>query len=241
MKTILLPCFCLLAQVWCTSGADLGAPAPSAAELLQTAVAILPREPLGLKGTLTVRRQRGQVLGEYRFVMQLDWGNATPRATYEVQDAFGRTLERLTVTRAGGRAELALEQGDPLADAPPPSLAARVGGSDVTWLDLTLDFLWWTSARIEGQERLKGRDCDVLVVAPPEPIPGCSAVRLWIDRQAGFLLQAEQLDPQGAPSRRMWVRSIKEIRERWIIRDMEIETLKSDHRTRLHVEDWVAQ
>jgi hypothetical protein len=218
------------------------APPATAAERLRIALAVLPQEPIKIEGTLTVRRQRGQTIAEHPYTIRLDWGRPDPSAVYEIRDGFGRTQERLTVTRPGPRAVLKIETGDPLVAAPsPPTLAGRVSGTDLTWLDLTLDFLWWRDARIEGQESVRGRLCDIVVAQPPEPIPGCSAVRLWLDRQVGFLVQAEQLDPQGAPSRRMWVRSVKKIRERWIIRDMEIESLNSDHRTRLHVEDWVAQ
>jgi hypothetical protein len=50
-------------------------------------------------------------------------------------------------------------------------------------------------------------------------------------------MQAEQLDPQGSAVRKMWVQRVKKIDERWMIRDMEIETLNSGHRTRLFVDE----
>lgn len=256
MKT--LAWFCLL--VWAarlvlaagpaaeeTAGFDLLPSAPagtnfppaaalSATGLLDATVATLPREPLTLKGMLTVRRQRGQVIKEVPFAIHLDWGATPPCASYEMRDTFGRSLERLTVTRRDGKAELQLEQGDG-TPAVVPSLAAHVQGTDLTWLDLTLSFLWWRDARLEEPATLRGRLCDVVVATPPDPLPGCAGMRLWIDRQLRFLMQAEQLGPQGEPVRRMWVRSVRKIDDRWIIRDMEIENVRSDHRTRLRVED----
>jgi hypothetical protein len=35
----------------------------------------------------------------------------------------------------------------------------------------------------------------------------------------------------------MWVQRVKKIEDRWMIRDMEIETLNSGHRTRLFVDE----
>ena len=61
-------------------------------------------------------------------------------------------------------------------------------------------------------------------------------MRIWIDCQIGCILQAEQLDMEGKPVRKMWVQRVKKLDERWMIRDMEIETLNSGHRTRLYVE-----
>ena len=74
-------------------------------------------------------------------------------------------------------------------------------------------------------------------VTPPEPVPGCAAVRLWVDRRLRFLRQVEQLDAADRRVRRMWVSSVGKIGDRWMIRDMEIETLNSGHRTRLFVDD----
>jgi hypothetical protein len=35
----------------------------------------------------------------------------------------------------------------------------------------------------------------------------------------------------------MWVQRVKKMDDRWMIRDMEIETLNSGHRTKLFVDD----
>lgn len=212
-----------------------------ASALLAHALAVLPHEKIGMTGTLTVRRQRGKVLAERDFTMWLDYGTDTPRATYEVRDAFGRVEDRLSLSRSSGEAAARIElvRGDPPEPAPTPPLNARVGGTDLTWMDITLDFLWWTDAIYEGEESVKGRDCHVVVASPPEPIPGCIAVRLWLDKEVGFVMRAEQLGPQGDPTRRMWVQSVRQVRGRWIIGTMEIESLGSDHRTRLKVEDWL--
>ena len=55
--------------------------------------------------------------------------------------------------------------------------------------------------------------------------------------QLRSLMQMEQLGPQGNVVRRMWVQRIKKMEERWMVRDMEVETLNSGHRTRLHVDE----
>ena len=77
-------------------------------------------------------------------------------------------------------------------------------------------------------------------VVPPGPVPGCSAVRIWVDRQWRCVMQVEQLDPQGSPVRTMWVQRVKKVEDRWMIPEMEIETLNSGHRTRLFVDDVAA-
>ena len=35
----------------------------------------------------------------------------------------------------------------------------------------------------------------------------------------------------------MWVRAVQKIDERWVMRDIEVETTGSGHRTRLHIDN----
>lgn len=214
----------------------------TAAETLNACTRIIPTERLLLTGTLTVRKLRGIVLAEQPFKLLMDWGAQVPTAEVLLLDAKGTSLvERAVLTRTHGKpAQIKLYEGPEQKPVDSPSYAGRIRGTDMTWMDLTLDFLWWKDVRFADTPRgesFNGRDCDILVTVPPAPIPGCSAVRVWVDRQLRCVMQAEQLDPQGNPVRKMWVQRVKKIDDRWMIRDMEIETLNSGHRTRLFVDD----
>ncbi len=205
---------------------------------MRATLARLPVEPLTLKGLLTVRRQRGVVLREVPFAIHLNWGAPQPAAEYELFDNFGRVVERLAVRQlANGTMAAAWSDADGLVVTNTPSLADAIRGTDLTWLDLTLSFLWWEDARLDGEEDFRGSRCDKVLVTPPRPIPGCAAMRLWIDRRLGFIRQVEQLDAGGARVRRMWVSSVAKSGDRWMIRNMEVERPGSGRRTKLHVED----
>lgn len=214
----------------------------TAVQILNACTHLIPTERLLLKGTLTVRKLRGIVLAEEPFKLLMDWGGTPPSAEVLLLDQKGTSLvERAVLTRPPGKAAtIRLFSGPEQKPVAAPSYAGRIRGTDMTWLDLSLDFLWWREVRFadtpRGQSR-NGRDCDILVTVPPEPIPGCSAVRVWVDRQLRCVMQAEQLDPQGNPVRKMWVQRVKKMDDRWMIREMEIETLNSGHRTRLSVHD----
>jgi len=214
----------------------------TAAETLNACTKLIPSDRLLLKGTLTVRKLRGIVLAEQPFKLLMDWGAATPTAEVLLLDEAGTSLvQRAVLTRPAGKsAQIKLYDGPEQKPVEAPSYAGRIRGTDMTWMDLTLDFLWWKDVRFDDTPRgdsHNGRDCDILVTVPPGPIPGCSAVRVWVDRQLRCVMQAEQLDPQGNPVRKMWVQRVKKIDDRWMIRDMEIETLNSGHRTQLFVDD----
>ena len=221
-----------------TAGAAApGAEQRSARDILRAATAIFPSEPVSLYGSLIVRRQSGVLVREIPFAMSLDWGAEAPSAEYTLMDAFGRTQVAARVVRSPSGAtsiECAGADGQPL-EAPP--LSAQIMGTDITWLDITMAYLWWEDATLLAPETYKGVLCDVVEVRPPAPIEGCAAVRLWIDRRHAFLRQAEQFGPDGARARWMWVASVGKIGGRWMIRNLEVKRPGTGFQTKMHVDD----
>lgn len=214
------------------------APPATATGLLAACVATLPHEPLELAGVISVRKQRGIIVAEHPFRLKLDWGASPSRVRCDLLDDAGAVQERFTITRPKvGPADLELRIGPEQALQPMPALSTPVCGTDMTWLDLSLDFLWWTDARLDGQESVLDHTCDVVVVKPPRPIPDCAAVRLYLESKMRCLMRAEEVDAQGRALRKMSVRSVKKFKDRWLIGEMEVETVGGSYRTRLRVDD----
>ena len=207
----------------------------TATAMLAACVATLPREPLEISGTLTVRKQRGIVVSEHPYTLRVDWGATPQHVQCDLMDSQGKTQQCLTIIRRDGVPDLTLRSGPALDKQPMPALSARVLDTDMSWLDLTLDFLWWNEVTLEGEGDVLNRTCDILLAKPPAPIPGCSGVRIWLLRENGFLMRAEQLDPDGRPLRRMSVRDVKQFKDRWFISELDVVAEKSDFRTRLFV------
>ncbi len=214
-----------------------GAQPQSASEVLRRTVSVFPDEPVALFGSLILRRQSGVVIREIPFAMELDWGAGEPTAKYALLDAFGRPLSTMKLTLGGAgatAAEFFDANGEPAA-APPPS--SPIAGTDISWLDISLSYLWWEDATLLEPAVFKGTLCDVVEVRPPEPIENCKAVRLWIDRKHSFLRQAEQLGDDGSRVRWMWVASVGKINGRWMIRNLEVKRPGTGTQTKLHVDD----
>ena len=116
---------------------------------------------------------------------------------------------------------------------PPSSPSNAILGTDVTWSDLTLDYLWWNDFSFDEAregETVHGQTCAVVVMKKGERI-----VRVWVDRKTGAMMQAEEL-VDGKPVRRLWGARIKKFGERWMANVLEVETLGSGHRTKITVE-----
>jgi hypothetical protein len=217
---------------------------PDGDALLQAVRSQLPSEPLRIEGDIIVRRRRGVVEHQFRFEMQLAWGHDPSTATYTLRDGFGGDLEQLMISRAvqSDSVSYAYAAGYPLRPAPVPDLFAPLQQGDLSWSDLSLSFLWWTGGEVTGVEEVLGYSCYVMEVPAPANLPvsagvAYARVRLWIDRKMCMMLQAEGLDKNGAPVRKLWIKSLKKINDRWMIKDLEVEQAGSSHRTKVVIQE----
>lgn len=135
------------------------------------------------------------------------------------------------LVRKAGETSLALEKdGKTVAF----EKTGQILGTDVTWSDLTLDYLWWDDFSYDAEregETVHGQVCTVIVMKKGE-----RQVRVWVDRKTGALMQAEEWR-DGKAVRRLWGRRIKKFGDRWMANEMEVETIGSGHRTKITVEE----
>lgn len=213
----------------------------SAADVLATCRMMLPEKPVELQGSLIVRSRRGIVSKAYGYTLVMrrtpDISLLTVRLTPRGET---NTLATATIARRPGRpADIRLVRGPDAAAETVVSLTASILETDVTWLDLTFDFLWWPTAVYETareDESVHGQVCQVIRVEPATPIEGLSGVRLWVDRKTGCLMQAEPLGPDGRPLRRLWGTRVKKFDGRWMASVLEVEKTGARHRTKITVD-----
>ena len=175
------------------------------AEIVSSCREMIPAE-VELCGRITLRNRRGVVQHEHAY--RLSRSNSVTRLEVD-----GRHLP------------------------PPPAGSGApesIMGTDVTWSDLSLEYLWWDDFSFDAEregETVNGQKCAVLLIAK-----GDRKVRVWVDRKTGSLMQAEEIS-SGRPVRRMWGTRIKKFGDRWMANVMEVETLGSGHRTKITVEE----
>ena len=172
-------------------------------ELVASCRAMVPAD-VELAGRLVLRNRRGVVKAEHAYVL----------------------------TRAAGQTSLAVD-GKPYGRPTDGDGGDAILGTDVTWSDLSLDYLWWDDASFDAEregETVHGQVCAVVVLKK-----GPRTVRVWIDRKTGCLMQAEEFAGDRRV-RRLWGARLKKFGERWMANVMEVETEGSGHRTKIVVE-----
>ena len=176
-------------------------------ELVMNCRSMIPAN-VELSGRIVLRNRKGIPQAEHAYVL-----------------SRSNSVTRLTV------------DGQPIAEPAQPHnrlTAEPICGTDVTWSDLTLDYLWWDDFSFDAEregESVHGQVCAVVVMKKGE-----RTVRVWVDRKTGALMQAEEF-ADGKPVRRLWGTRIKKFGERWMANVLEVETVGSGHRTKITVEE----
>ncbi len=214
----------------------------AAVDVLRACREMLPMKPVELKGAMILRNRRGIVAREYDYTLVMRRTTDVTLLTIHLMPR-GETnrLASVTISRRGAQhPTIRMAKAGTQEEVIIKSVLDSVMETDVTWLDLTFDFLWWTEAAYEAEregESVHGQKCSVILVKPPTAIPGLAGVHLWVDRKTGCLMQAEQLDEKMKPMRRLWGTRVKKFDgERWTVSVLEVETLGSRHRTKITVE-----
>ncbi|MBI2438051.1 MAG: outer membrane lipoprotein-sorting protein [Lentisphaerae bacterium] len=211
---------------------------PQATEVLERVRANLPRETIQFQGELLCGAHRGKLDRVAYLDAQLQLGQAPETANWTLRDSFGSPAEQLTlVHQSDGAWRRDYAKGRELQSAPAPAPESFVAGSDLTWNDLSLAFLWWTNGVISGRERLLERDCLVLEFTSP---PAKRPTRVWIDEALLLLIKIEEYDPQQTLRRRLAVRTFKKIGETWLIKDLDIRSFPGNHRTLIRLNELTA-
>lgn len=132
--------------------------------------------------------------------------------------------------RTDGRTELWVD-GVPL---PRRDDTSGLAGTDVTWGDLTLDYLNWSDYGFDPEEpteNVLGVDCARLLLRR-----GDRTIRVWVSYRFGAMMKADELKG-GETVRRLWATRVKTFGDRQIPNLILVENVGSGHRTKITVED----
>jgi len=103
--------------------------------------------------------------------------------------------------------------------------AQKIRGTDVTYDDLSMRFLYWPNARIVGEEKVKTRDTWQVRVRNPDGAGSYATVDAWIDKISGGMIKMMGYNRQGRPIRRFQVLHGKKFGDVWMVDEMRIETI----------------
>ena len=184
-------------------------PTPSAKDILDSVRMIESRQQIDLQGQL----RQDDVKVPFRLVQN----GPLIRYTFTNPD---ETLE-LRLGENSSRLELVSDAGTEKVGA--SKLQEKIRGTIVLYGDLAFKFLYWPSARVLGEEKVRTRKCWKLQLRAPSRESTYSNVLLWVDKASGALMRMEGYDWNAQLIKRFEVVSAQKIEGRWFLKQMRVE------------------
>jgi hypothetical protein len=197
----------------CLSGFAADAQTPNAREILKTVRVAQAAQNQSLSGRL----RTGAQSIPFKLTMSenaIRWDFTDPPESLLLK--LGEKDSRLEQMGKGGSQKVTAARFDD-----------KVRGSDISYEDLAMRFLYWPNATVEGEQTMLLTKCWIVRVAPPGSGESqYSAVKVWIAKKNGAMMQAEALGADGKVARRFKVISGQSLGDGlWILKEMRIEAM----------------
>lgn len=113
---------------------------------------------------------------------------------------------------------------------PASRLSQAIAGTDVSYEDLTLRFLYWPNAKLEGEEKANGEQCYKIRLDNPGRDGAYGVVYVWVHKKYGAFWQIRAHDRKGAALKEFQVNSVMKLPEGdgYTIKEMRVNALEGD-------------
>src|ERR1700676_4740571 len=185
---------------------------PSANEILESVRMRQAQQQIDLRGQL----RENEIVVPFRLIQRgptVRYIFSNPDETLQLQ--IGQKDSRLEEVSGEGAEKILPAQFD-----------RKVRGTNLTYEDLALKFLYWSNAIGEKEENIRTSNCWKLELHPPSRDSQYGVVWLWIDKESGALMRMEGYDWNGKLAKRFEVISAQKIDNRWFLKQMRIEEMK---------------
>jgi len=202
----------LAAMLW-LGGLAVGEETPDAREILRAVRAAQTAQQATVKGRL----RGGPKTVPFTLTMAgntVRWEFTDPAETLQLR--LGEKDAQFEVIGKGGAQKLSTARYDD-----------KVRETDLSYEDLSMRFLYWSNATVEGDATMLLNKCWVVRVEPPAKNSSQYArVKLWVTKNAGALIQAEAYGPDGKLARRFKIITGQSLGDgRWMLKQMRIEKM----------------
>lgn len=141
--------------------------------------------------------------------------------------------ERFHIRMGDEKAELfSLDDKGATQRFPVSRLVEPIGGTDVTYEDLTLRFLYWNGAKLEGEEKIDGEDCYKVRLTNPGKEGAFGSVYVWVHKKYGAFWRIKAYGRDSKPIKQFQVSEVMQVPggKGYTIERMQISTLNENDR-----------
>lgn len=109
---------------------------------------------------------------------------------------------------------------------PDSKLGQPIEGTDLSYEDLAMRFLYWPKGVVEGEDKIKGQECWQLRLVNPTGKGRYAQVRVWVHKKSQALMKVVGYDAKGRPLKRFQVTDIMKVGDTYTLKRMRVDTIE---------------
>lgn len=107
-------------------------------------------------------------------------------------------------------------------------LAEKINGTDLSYEDLSMRFLYWENSSIEGEEKISGEMCHMVRLINPDKSGDYHIVYVWVHKKYGSLMRVVGYDPKGNPLKQFQVTDVMKVGKEYTLKRMRVDSLQNN-------------
>lgn len=108
-------------------------------------------------------------------------------------------------------------------------LAEKINGTDVSFEDISMRFLYWKDSEVVGESKVNGRRCTKLRLKNPSTTAGdYRIVDVWVDKKYGAMMKLVGYNSKGQPLKQFLVTDVMRLGRGYTLRKMRVDTIDAE-------------
>ncbi len=107
-------------------------------------------------------------------------------------------------------------------------LAEKINGTDLSFEDLSMRFLYWEESSIVGEERIGGQMCHKIRLINPDKSGEYRIVYVWLHQKFGAFMQVVGYDEKGSPLKQFRVTDLMKVGKNYTLKRMRVDSMKDN-------------
>lgn len=118
-------------------------------------------------------------------------------------------------------------------------LIEPIAGTDLTYEDLALRFLYWPNPKLIKTEEISGQECYRLRIEKPDGVQGrYESVEVWVHVKYGAFMRIRGYDEDGTVIKEFQVEDVMKVdKDTWTLRKMQVSTHDPKNGRRISITD----
>jgi negative regulator of sigma E activity len=212
---------------------------PNPNAILQSVLEQFPTRPLELDGSLLIKNKKGFISHSYQFHASININAEIPTAKYSFFIPEAKSFFILeTSLQPDGTQNTIFKKGNPSKQVKAPPLDSPILGSDITWENLSFQFLKWTNVVYVGSDTVLGLKSSIIKLYPTKHLDTVH-YKIWVANKNHALMRFQEYDADNKLKRTIWIKSLKKIDGGFTVKDLEAEAFPVMHRTKIKINSFI--